>query len=206
MIHLWKINDTLELELNIEELLKYPLLSKFYKQDTSPAKVLSTKYFRYLDFFTNSNGYCVRNGLNFTDSHKYALRQCKFPKDYNFPTNNKEIIDYVRKELESDNITKAINSCIKTLRISTKTLDSYIDYFNEMADEHYRDKDGNVIDMAAIVSKAIKTMSDIPKTIESYEQLLEKQKANQTELRGTGEFSESMDGDDGIERYLPEQR
>ena len=35
MIHIWEIGQDLELELNVEELLKYPKLAQIYKRDTS---------------------------------------------------------------------------------------------------------------------------------------------------------------------------
>lgn len=201
MIHLWKLNN-LDLELNIEELLKYRLLGDIYINDKSTSKQNSTQYFRYLDFMTNSNGYCIRNGLSFNESHFYSLKHCKFTEDFKFPDNNKEIIEFVKKEIEQDVITDSILSCIKSLRISSKSINRYIDLINELHDTDFKDEKGNFIDLSLIVTKMLKQVSDIPSTIKIYEELLERQKQNNVILRGTGEYSSSMDGDDEIESHL----
>jgi len=200
MIHIWKLSE-LDLELDVKELLKYPLLADIYRKDTSKERYVSKQYFRYLDFMTATNGYCRLNGLTFDEAHIYSIKQCALPKDFIFPGNNKIVIEYIKDSIEYDVVTESILSCIKSLKISSKSLTSYMDYLNETIEKQFKDKDGALIDLTIIVNKVIKTIGDIPKTISVYEELLAKQKSNKQTLRGNNEFRQSMDGDTDIERY-----
>lgn len=204
MIHLWTLEDN-NLELNVTELLKYKLLAEIYNKDTSKEKYDSKEYFKYLDFMTNSKGYCVTKGLNFNESDSYSRRQCLFSKSFKFPENNKTIVEYVRDNLEYDPIDESLRACIKTLRISSKTLTSYIDLFNEQYDTNFTDKDGNIVDVTATINRAMKVISEIPATITKYQELIEKQKNNSPKLRGDKEYEESMDGDASLEQFIPDE-
>jgi len=199
MIHLWEL-EGMNLTLNTKELLKYPILSKVFIDDKSKEKADSHRYFRYLDFMTNSKGYCITNGLNFKEADAYSKKQCSFPKSYEFPANNKSIIEFVKENLEYDPIAEALSTSIKTLRISSKTLNSYVDIFNEMDETDYKDADGNVIDVTSTINRVMKTIAEIPNTIIKYNELLEKYKSNNTVLRGGQEFRESMEGDAHLEQ------
>ena len=204
MIHLWIIDNALELQLNVEELLKYDILSKVYKQDTSPAKFYSKEYFKYLDFLTNSNGYCMKSGLNNIDAHNYAISQTKLDKQYVLPPNNKDIIAFV-KEIEYDPIVDILISSVKALRVSSKSLRMQVDVFNNLKEEELKNEDGSVIDVTDKINKILKTLSDIPARIEALEVIMNKVKSKTTTLRGTKEYSPSMDGDVSIESYIPKQ-
>lgn len=204
MIHLWEIGKDLELELNVEELLKYPKLAQIYKRDTSDMKFLSKQYFRYIDFMTNSSGYCISNGLSFDEAHKYSISQCVFPKDFRFPPNNKEIVKYVKDNIESDVINDAIQGVVKILRIMAKSLNSYIDTFTDMSRSDFKDAEGNVIDISTLSNKISKIIADVEPNITRYEELLAKRKNKKVTLRGDKEYNESMDGDASLEQFEPD--
>ena len=47
MIHIWKVTDDFKLDLNIEELLKYPILANIYRSDKDVDKFNAKEYFKY---------------------------------------------------------------------------------------------------------------------------------------------------------------
>lgn len=201
MIHIWRITDSLELELNVEELLKYPILADIYKRDTSDGKFLSTEYFKYLDFITNPKGYCVMNGLNSQDADIYARRQTRLPKEFYLPKNTKGVIKYIKDELQFDVVDNLVGTAIKALKVTSKSLSNYIDRLNDLEDKDYMDDKGVPIDLSSIITKMMKIAADIPNNIKQYESLLEKQTTKKTIVRGSIEYTESMDGDESLEHY-----
>ena len=201
MIHLWTIDSKDNLELNVTELLKYPLLAAVYQKDTSPEKKLSKEYFKYLDHITATSGYCVKNGLNDADAHLYAFNQTRLDKTYVFPPNNKAIIKWVSEELEYDVIASLVNTAVQALNTSAKSLKYYVKTLNNLVEDDFKDKDGNPIDVSMTVNKVMKTISDIPGSIDKLKVLIEKQSNNSKVTRGSNEYRHSMDGDGDIERY-----
>lgn len=205
MIHIWYIDNTDNLVLNLQELLKYPLLAKVYQQDTSTTKYLSKEYFKYLDYLTASSGYCIKNGLNDKDAHIYAMSQTKLPKDYRFPLNHKEILRFVKEELEFDGINRLVSMATKAINVSTRSLENYIDTLNNLEKDEYKDTEGNPIDVSAIVNKVMKTISTIPGDVDKLRSLIEKQNNNSQVIRGSNEYRPSMDGDRDIESYISDE-
>lgn len=205
MIHIWTIDENDNLELNLVELLKYPILTGVYKSDKSKDKFESFEYFKYLDIITNPRGYCVTNGLNEKDSHEYALRQTRLPKDYIFPKNNKDIIKFVLNDLQFDAINSLVNAAIKSLNITARTLNNYISYLNDLEEADYKDKDGNMIDLTGTITRMMKISDDIPVNIKRLESILSKQTKTNIIARGTIEYSSSMEGDADIESYIPNE-
>ena len=205
MIHIWKLNNDLTLNINIEELLKYDKLATIYKSDTSKEKINSSLYFKYLDFMTNSNGYCYTHCLNFEASHKYSIKAANIPNDFTFPKNNKDIVNYVKEYIEEDIIGKTIRNCIKSLNLISKTITNYIDIFNDWDYDNFRDKDGNIIDISSDIAKLMKIQGNVPDIISKYEEFLEKQKSNKVILRGEKQFKPSMDGDANLEQYMSDE-
>jgi len=201
MIHIWTITSDFKLDLNIEELLKYPILANVYKADTSKDKFDSTEYFKYLDFITNPRGHCIINGLNDVEAHNYAKRQTRISSDFQFPKNNKDIIKFVNSELQFDAVNSLVNGAIKSLNITAKTINNYISHLNNLEEDEYKDKEGTPIDLSTIITKMMKISDDIPNNIKRFESLLEKQATQKTILRGTTEYTDSMEGDEGLESY-----
>lgn len=205
MIHIWYIDNTDSLVLNLQELLKYPLLAKVYQQDTSSTKYLSKEYFKYLDYLTASGGYCVKNGLNLKDAHIYALSQTKLPKDFHVPINHKEILRFVKDELEFDGINRLVSMGIKAINVSTRSLETYIDTLNTYEKEDFKDADGNIIDVSDMVTKVMKMIKSIPGDTDTLKNLIEKQNNNSQIIRGSNDYRPSMDGDADIESYIPHE-
>lgn len=205
MIHIWYIDNTDNLVLNLQELLKYPLLAKVYQQDTSTTKYLSKEYFKYLDYLTASGGYCVKNGLSTKDAHMYALSQTKLPKDFRVPLNHKEILNFVKEELEFDGINRLVSMGIKAINVSTRCLENYIDTLNAYEKQDFKDADGNVIDVSDMVTKVMKMIKSIPGDTDTLKNLIEKQNNNSQVIRGSNDYRPSMDGDRDIESYIPHE-
>jgi len=203
MIHLWIIDNNYQLQLNVLELAKYPIVCKVYELDTSQGKWLSKEYYKYLDFISNSNGYCVKHGLNAREAHEYAFKNTNLPKDYVLPKDHKAILKFVIDELEYDAVSVLVNAAVKALKVSARSLQSYVDVLNDLVEAEFKDKDGTPIDISATVNKVLKTISEIPKGIEIFNDLVNKQKTNNNTLRGSKEYSTSMEGDDAIESYIP---
>ena len=205
MIHIWEIDAQDNLVINITELLKYPLLANIYRNDQSTEKYMSKEYFKYIDFITAASGYCVKNGLNDKDAHAYALSQTRLPKEYVFPKNNKEIIRWIKTELEYDVITRLVNTAVKALNVSTRSLECYIDSLNNLETKDFLDDEGNPINVADIVNKVLKTISAIPGDIDKLKVLIDKQQSSKQVIRGSNEYRTSMDGDGDIERYISDE-
>lgn len=205
MIHIWYIDSTDSLVLNLQELLKYPLLAKVYEQDTSTTKYLSKEYFKYLDYITASAGYCIKNGLNTKDAHVYAFSQTKLPKDYIFPKNHKDILKFVKEELEYDVINRLVSSATKALNVSARSLENYIDTLNDLEDADFKDKEGNPIDVSDMVTRVMKTIKGIPNDIDTLKNLIEKQNNKSQIIRGSHDYRPSMDGDASIESYITDK-
>ena len=201
MIHLWTIDSKDNLELNVTELLKYPLLAAVYQKDISNGKTLSKEYFKYLDHLTSTSGYCIKNGLNDKDAHLYAYNQTRLTKDYVFPPNNKAIIKWVTEELEYDIIGSLVNTAVQALNASAKSLKYYVKTLNNLEEADFKDADGNPIDVSTIVNKVIKTVADIPSSIDKLKVLIEQQTNNSKVTRGSNGYKSSMDGDGDVERY-----
>ena len=78
MVHLWKIvNDNLD--LNVEELLKYPILANVYRADKSKDKFESKEYFKYIDFITKKfpTGIYMVFGIEYGDSRSTGSTSIK---------------------------------------------------------------------------------------------------------------------------------
>ena len=146
----------------------------------------------------------MKSGLNNIDAHNYAISQTKLDKQYVLPPNNKDIIAFV-KEIEYDPIVDILISSVKALRVSSKSLRMQVDVFNNLKEEELKNEDGSVIDVTDKINKILKTLSDIPARIEALEVIMNKVKSKTTTLRGTKEYSPSMDGDVSIESYIPKQ-
>lgn len=204
MVHLWKIERD-NLVLDVEELLKYPILANVYRSDKSKDKFESKEYFKYIDFITNPRGHCYVTGLNEKESHEYSLRQTRLPEDYEFPKNNKDIIKFVNNELQFDPINTLVNGAIKSLNITIKTINNYVSHLNNIEEQDYKDTEGNPIDLTGIINKMMKISDEIPNNIKRFESLLAKQSEKGIITRGTTEYSDSMDGDDDVESYIPDE-
>lgn len=198
MIHIWKIKGV-ELDLNLEELLKYEILANIYINDKSPNKSDSILYFRYLDFITNPRGYCVKNGLSKVESHNYAFKNTNLPKDFKFPINNEDIIKFTKEHLQCDVVNELINVSIQALRITIKNLKSYISELNQLEIDDFK-KDDKTVDLTNIISKTMSITNSIPDKIKMLEELLAKQEESKT-LRGSKPYESSMDGDSEIESF-----
>lgn len=201
MIHLWKIENN-NLDLNVEELLKYPILANVYRADKSKDKFESKEYFKYVDFITNPRGHCYVTGLNQKESHDYSLRQTRLSEDYEFPKNNKDIIKFVTSELQFDPINTLVNGAVKSLNITIKTINNYISHLNDIEEADYKDTEGNPIDLTGVINKMMKISNEIPENIKRFESLLSKQSEKGIIARGTAEYTNSMDGDDDIESAI----
>lgn len=205
MIHIWQIDDKDRLVLNVKELLKYPMLAAIYQNDYSKEKHISHEYFKYLDYMTNSSGYCVRHGLSFKEAHTYSHRQTTLPSDFKFPPHNADVVAFVAENIEYDVVATLVKTAIKALRVSTRSLETYIDNLNEMAYDKFKDKEGNPIDISTIISKNLNTISNIPKDIANLEKLLELQKNSKQVVRGSSEYKSSMDSDVDLDKYIPDK-
>jgi len=200
MLHLWTVNGN-TLILNVSEILKYKELAIIYKRDESDDKAFARKEFRYIDFLSNREGYCVLNGLSKKDAHKHAVLNSNLHPDYKPDTFIKIAISKVYDELNGGVIEKLIDSAVRSLNIAS----SGIVQMTDKAEDIIEKASGTDEDIAKLIGllTQINTMSaSIPVKVRT---LLDLRKEYDISSKGTvierggKTYTPSLDGDGEVE-------
>jgi len=200
MLHLWTVNGN-TLILNVSEILKYKELAIIYKRDESDDKAFARKEFRYIDFLSNREGYCVLNGLSKKDAHKHAVLNSNLHPDYKPDTFIKIAISKVYDELNGGVIEKLIDSAVRALNISASGIEQMTDKAEDIIDK----ASGTDEDIAKLIGllTQINTMSaSIPVKVRT---LLDLRKEYDISSKGTvierggKTYTPSLDGDGEVE-------
>ena len=211
MIHLWTIKgDTLV--LNISEILKYKELAIIYKRDETDNKSFAHKEFRYIDFLSNREGYCILNGLSKKEMHLHAIRNSNLHEDYKPDTFVKIAISKVYDELNGGVIEKLIDSAVRSLNICSQGIVQMTDKAEDIiekasiTDEDIAKLTGlltQINTMSASIPVKVRTLLDLRKEYDfaSKGSIIERGGKTYTDsLDGNGEVeSVSSDTDDRME-------
>lgn len=194
------VNDTIN--LNVEEILKYPKLSIIYKRDKSTNKEIAHKEFLYINFLADKQGVCAKKGYSKKEAHLFAVRNSKLIDGYTPDREVKEAIEFIEDELNVNIVEDLINSTLKGLNISRKIVDTLIEEIGGKVNE----SKFVTTEMLATYDKAIKEFmkiaADIPNKISSLTDLLEnynKFESGTSKIRGGKEHRSSYDGYDDQE-------
>jgi hypothetical protein len=199
MIHVWRVEGQ-ELVLNLRELLKYTEFNSVYIRDASNDKALSKREFKYIDFITNRDGFCVKEGYNDKEAHVFAVKNVGMPSDYIPDKYVLRAIDKAR-ELNGGVIEDLIDSTVAAFRVDAKLV-KHVRFLMEKIEGEVKDV-ADVENVLKLTDAVINISSVIPAKIikllalrEEYDK--QQSKTNNTK-RGGGELSNSLDGT-GIEQ------
>jgi len=211
MIHLWQTTGN-TLTLNVSEILKYKELAIIYKRDETDNKAFAHKEFRYIDFLSNREGYCIMNGLSKKEAHSHAVKNSNLHPDYKPDTFIKIAISKVYDELNGGVIEKLIDSSIRSLQIAASGIVQMTDKAEDIIDKASgTDEDiakligllTQITTMSASIPTKVRTLLDLRKEydISSKGTVIERGgKAYTDSLDGNGDVeSEGSDEDDRME-------
>jgi len=200
MIHLWNVTgDTLN--LNVSEILKYKELTVIYKRDNTDDKSFAHKEFRYIDFLSNREGYCIVNGLSKKEAHKHAVLNSNLHKDYIPDAFIKIAINKVYDELNGGVIEKLIDSTIRSLNLSAETVVQITNRAEELLDKA-SGTDEDITKLITLTNQVSQIAVGIPDKVTK---LIELRKQYDTASKGTiqerggKEYTASLDGAGDIE-------
>ena len=199
MIYLWRVEQE-ELVLNLREILKYKEFESIYLRDASNGKMLSKREFRYIDFIANRESYCVREGLNKTEAHNFAIKNSGLPSDYKADKYIERAIEKA-KELNGGVIEDLIDSTVAAFHVDAKLVKHVRDLMEKIEGDVKELKD--VENVLKLTDTLINISSTIPAKVTKLLSLREEYDKQQSKLtntrRGGGEISNSFDGT-GIEQ------
>jgi len=200
MIHLWTITGN-TLKLNTSEILKYKELAIIYKRDDSDDKAFAHKEFRYIDFLSNREGYCIVNGLSKKDAHNHAVLNSNLHKDYKPDTFVKIAISKVYDELNGGVIEKLIDSSIRSMSISASAVVQITDKAEDII-EKASGTDEDIAKLIGLITQITNISASIPDKVRK---LLDLRKEYDIASKGTiierggKAYTDSLDGNGEIE-------
>lgn len=200
MIHLWTVTgDTLT--LNNSEILKYKELAIIYKRDETDDKAFARKEFRYIDFLSNREGYCILNGLSKKDAHKHAVLNSNLHVDYKPDTFVKIAISKVYDELNGGVIEKLIDSAVRSLNICSSGIVQMTDKAEDII-EKASGADDDIAKLIGLLTQINNLSASIPVKVRT---LLDLRKEYDISNKGTvierggKAYTNSLDGDGEVE-------
>lgn len=193
------VND--KIELNVGEILKYPVLAHIYQRDKTTQKQMAYKEFMYICFCADKEGICAKKGYNKKETHMFAVNNSQLPNDYIPDANVKDAIRFCEDNLNTNVVEDLIRSTLRGLRISAKIVETLLDEQDKRIS-----KNDVTPELLGIYDKSVKELikiaADIPNRIESLTTLLnnyDKFTAGTNKLRGGQEYRSSYDGYDDEE-------
>lgn len=198
MLHVWLVEGT-KLILNIEQILKVPILAKIYNEWHTD-RDLMYKIFRFIDCYADEDGYIKRNGLTDMKAFKYALDVCQLPDTFRPTPDIENAINWLAEHninfvgaLFFENI-EALSNARELVAIMNKNLR------NDLKKDSFTKEE--IASMLGYVKEITNMANGIPKLIEnlkSVEESYNKSKLNKTIVRGGKAMSSSMDPRNAIE-------
>lgn len=198
MLHVWLVEGT-KLVLNIEQILKVPILAKIYNEWHTD-RDLMYKIFRFIDCYADEDGYIKRNGLTDMKAFKYALDVCQLPDTFRPTPDIENAINWLAEHninfvgaLFFENI-EALSNARELVAIMNKNLR------NDLKKDSFTKEE--IASMLGYVKEITNMANGIPKLIEnlkSVEESYNKSKLNKTIVRGGKAMSSSMDPRNAIE-------
>jgi hypothetical protein len=200
MIYAFKIvND--KIELNVTEILKFPILAQIYKRDKTTEKQTAYKEFMYICFCADKEGICAKKGYNKKETHLFAVSNSQLANDYIPDGYVKDAISFCEDNLNTNVVEDLIRSTLRGLRLSGKTIEILLEKVDERINKNDVTPEAlGIYDKS--VKELIKIAADIPNRIDNLMTLLnnyDKFSTGTNKLRGGQEYRSSYDGYDDKE-------
>lgn len=206
MIHLWNvIGDTLT--LNVSEILKYKELAIVYKRDQTDNKSFAYKEFRYIDFLSNREGFCIVNGLSKKEAVKHAILNSNLHPDYKADTFVNIAICKVYDDLNGGVIEKLIDSAVRSLNISASAIVQITDKAEDII-EKASGTDEDIAKLVGLLTQITNISASIPDKVHKLIDLRkEYDLSNKGSVieRGGKAYTDSLDGAGEIESISPDE-
>lgn len=197
-VHVWLVEGS-KLILNVAEILKVPALETIYREWHTDREIMY-KIFKFIDAFSNEDGYIKRNGLTEIKAFEYACDVAGLPRDFKPTKNMAEAISW----LIDHNINfvgnmffasiEALQSSRELVNIMNKNLR------NDLKKDSFNKEE--IASMLGYVKEITKLASDIPALIEKLqntENAYNKSKLKATIVRGGRTMAASMDPNNGVD-------
>ena len=177
-LHVWLVEGS-KIILNIEQILKVPVLAKIYN-DWHNDRELMYKIFKFIDCYADEDGYIHRNGLKDQKAFDYAIEVAQLNSDFR-PT--KDMIEAINWLVEH-NIMAVMN---KNLRNDLKK------------DSFTKEEIGGMLGYMREITKMGKDLPKLIAELKEAEDNYIKSKLRKTIVRGGKELAASMDVNNQID-------
>lgn len=197
MIYAFKIEND-KLELDLKQILMYPLLAKIYKRDTSDNKEFAYKEFKFIYFIADKKGYCRQAGLSKKEAIKYGIKNAGLDSRYEPDNIVLKAIELVKSQFNITPVEDLIETTIVGLNFTTKLVNMYSKALQDALDKGGDDLEA-ISDSEKNLKGLLNATNDIPNRISKLVELREqwdKAEKGVSSIRGGKEYKASYDGVD----------
>ena len=197
-LHVWLVEGS-KLILNVEQILKVPVLAKIYN-DWHSDRELMYKLFRFIDCYADEDGYIKRNGLTEMKAFNYAIEVAQLNSDFK-PTN--DMVDAINWLIEHNinyvgqmffETIDALQAGKDLMAVMNKNLRA------DLKKESFtKDEIGNMLGYMREITKMGKELPKLIAELKETEDNYTKSRLRKTVVRGGKELAASMDVNNQID-------
>lgn len=197
-LHVWLVEGS-KLILNIEQILKVPILAKIYN-DWHTNKDFMYKVFKFIDCYADENGYIFRNGLTELKAFNYAIDVAQLSSDFRPTKDMQDAINWLF-EHNINYIGKMCYESISALQNSTELMAIMNKNLrNDLKKESFtKEEIGSMLGYTREIMKMGKDIPNVIRDITESEDNYNKSKAKQTIVRGGKTLASSMDVNNAVD-------
>ena len=185
-LHVWLVEGS-KLILNVEQILKVPILATIYN-DWHNDRELMYKIFKFIDCYADEDGYIHRNGLKDQKAFDYAIEVAQLNSDFR-PT--KDMIEAINWLVEH-NINYVGQMFFETVNALQAGKDLKKDSFT-------KEEIGGMLGYMREITKMGKDLPKLIAELKEAEDNYVKSKLKKTIVRGGKELATSMDVHNNID-------
>ena len=185
-LHVWLVEGS-KLILNVEQILKVPILATIYN-DWHNDRELMYKIFKFIDCYADEDGYIHRNGLKDQKAFDYAIEVAQLNSDFR-PT--KDMIEAINWLVEH-NINYVGQMFFETVNALQAGNDLKKDSFT-------KEEIGGMLGYMREITKMGKDLPKLIAELKEAEDNYVKSKLKKTIVRGGKELATSMDVHNNID-------
>ena len=197
-LHVWLVEGS-KIILNIEQILKVPVLAKIYN-DWHNDRELMYKIFNFIDCYADEDGYIHRNGLKDQKAFDYAIEVAQLNSDFR-PT--KDMIEAINWLVEHNinyvgqmffETVNALQAGKDLMAVMNKNLRNDL-----KKDSFTKEEIGGMLGYMREITKMGKDLPKLIAELKEAEDNYVKSKLKKTIVRGGKELAASMDVHNNID-------